>query len=229
MSDQLTVPEAGATDLTVMPDLTGAQHASQEMFDVLVRSNFMPRVQLCGGSSDIVKEAKIAIGRFALVRGKDDFVDFGQECNLVPLSWRFAAMRFADKTEVFYDPKSDEFKAVQAETGVKDSRCAYGPQFLVWVPQTKEFATYFFGSTSARPEGRKMLQLLNKPVTMKAKLVSTPQNKWHVPVCLACSAQVEMPPIESAIAIAAQFNNPGKSETVEESAPAPAGSAPGRG
>lgn len=208
------------TGLSVLPDLSGAEFATKEAFDQLVRSNFMPRIQLCGGSSDIVKEGKVQIGRFALVRSKEDFLELGLECSLLPISWRFAAMRFADKTEVFYDPNSQDFKNVQAETQVKDSRCAYGPQFLVWFPPTKEFATYFFGSTSARPEGRKMHQQLNKPTTMKSKLVSTPQNKWHVPVVLPCSTPLELPPLELATTTAYQFNHPPKSEIEESKAPA---------
>lgn len=222
------VPVNGGGDLATLPDMSGANHASMDTFDQLVRGSFLPRVQLCGGSSDIVKEGKINVGRFAFVRGKDDFVDFGPEVNLIPLSWRFAAMRFGEKVKVVHDPESEEFKAIVADSGTPDSGCSYGPQFLVWVPQVKDFATYFFGSASARPEARKMQQLMNQAVTIKNKLVSNAKNKWHVPIVLRCSTQLELPPVNTATTTAQRFNaledsHSSEPETPAEPAPVAAG------
>lgn len=197
-----------------LPNLMGDQ--STAIFDQMVKSAFMGRVQLCGGSSALAIEGKIAIGKFAFVRRKDDFIDFGDTFNCVPLSWRFAALRFgAETTEAYYDPNSDEFKQIQIDSEESDSKCAYGPQFLIWVPQIKEFATYLFGSKSARPEARKLNPMLNKGATFRGKLVASGGNKWHVPIVLPCSTPLELPLEAIAISTAEKFNKPPKAEFAE--------------
>lgn len=220
MSETALVMTEAGTGLASLPDFQGNEHASMDAFNELVQSSFLPRVQLCSGSSGVVTEGLAVVGNYAFVRGEKDCIDLGKEVNIIPLCWRFAAMHFGEKMEIAYDPKSAQFKKIQAiaNSGEQDNRAAYGPQFLIWVPHLKEFATFFFGSKSARPEARKMEAQRSKATTMKAKLVTTPKNKWHVPVIIPCTSQLEIPSPEAIAPIVESFNNPSKVEAPVEEA-----------
>ena len=51
--------------------------------------------------------------------------------------------------------------------------------------------------------------------TMRAKLVSTPENKWHVPVVIACQTELIPPPADQYAEVGTKFLHPGKSEGAE--------------
>jgi len=216
----VTKTDPSHSALATLPDFGVAQFAEKDQFDAMVRSSFLARISLCGGSSDLVKEGRMHVGRYAIVRNKDDFVDLGPEFNCIPLIYRFTAMRFEPgKVEAYYDPNSEEFKAIQAESGEENSRCGYGPEFLLWLPIAKECVTYFFGSTSARPEARKVDALCRKYATFKAKLVSNTKNKWHVPVVVPCSIELDLPKVEAITPIVEKFKNPGFSSHDKDTEP----------
>ncbi len=207
-----------------LPLVGAADYATQEMFDQLVRSSFMPRISLCGGMSGLVIEGKMHVGKYAFIRGQDDFVDFGDTFNCVPFAYRLAAAKFIPgELEMYYDPLSDDFKRIVIESEEPNSKRAYGPQFLIWVPQMKEFATFLFGSKSARPEGRKLNALINKGATFKAKLVSNTENKWHVPVVLPCSIGLELPSAEQLLSVGEDFKHPKATEILKDADSAKAG------
>ena len=228
MSDQALVPNAGDVGQQLaLPNLAGAEFATPQHFDEMVRASFMPRVSLMAGTSGMVMEGKMSVGKFCFLRTGDDYVDLGDSFNFIPISYRFAAMRFAgadSKMEIYYNPQSPEFLQIKEESEGPDSGCNYGPQFLIWVPTVKDFATYHFGSKSARPIARDAGRLLNQNATMKAKLVQgkqTPPKKWHVPQIFPCSMQLELPDIATATAVAEKFNKPGEKEVSQKEATEP--------
>lgn len=198
-----------ATALASLPDLGAPQYGAPEHFDQLVRASFLSRVTLCTGNNKLITAGHMGAGKYALVRGEDDFVDLGVSLDCIPLARRYAAMDFSgEKPVIDHNPESETFKEIVTRSKTDNSQCQYGVQFLLWVPQVKEFSTFFFGSTSSRPEARKMDQRMKAPVTMKAKLVKTPKFQWHVPVILPCSAQLEPPPAGPYLTIGQQFLNP---------------------
>lgn len=199
-----------------------SQHADDTTFEALVRSAFLPRVQLCGGNNDFAKEGKIGVGRFAFIRNKDDFVDLTNEFQFFALGYRFAAMKFAaGNVEQYFNPNSDDFKRIQAESEEKDSKCAYGPQFLLWVPAVHDFATFLFGSKSSRPEGRNMRRCMdaNMAGILKSRLVSSQDYKWHVPAIIPYSGAIDPFDVAAAKPLAERFLNPGDSNVETEFVP----------
>lgn len=180
MSNELTKNESSA--LAAIPDFGVAAYSKADDFSEIARPGFLPRLAIINGMSKMA--SKILPGSIALIRSEDDFVDFGKECHLIPLLFRFAAMRFDPEFEAFYDKSLPEFQKIVEDSQQPNSGCSYGPQFLVYVPATKELATFMFGSTSARPESHKMNARLRQPSKLKSKPVTSGNNSWHVPVVL---------------------------------------------
>lgn len=105
--------------------LPSARHTEDEALwsDVITAAAFLPRVQLYGGNSQAVQEGKIQVGRFGLVRNKDQIDDMSSTFDCLPLSWRFKAMRMPGDGNVFsyYDPRSKEFTDIIAASEEPDS------------------------------------------------------------------------------------------------------------
>ena len=188
---------AEESGLSVMPSFQSAELVDPSMFDDMVRSAFLPRLKVLAVTSDLAVEGKAPAGNLLLERGKDEWVDLGKRLEVYPLCYRFLALKFDENNKVemqSFDPKSPEFQQIRAEAQEKDSGCAFGPQFLLWVPSLKEFVTFLFGSISFRPESRKMNACLGTPdvpgcmATFTTKLASNGKNKWFVPVIAKSSA-----------------------------------------
>lgn len=215
MSDELaTQAEASEIALTtapgsLIPSFTPA--ATADLFGTLASGGtFYPRVQLFGSNSSKVIDGKIGLGHYGMTADKDTLIDLGVTFDCLVISFRPMAMATQDDPIVStHDRHSELFKSIEKRANTeKDSGCIYGPEFLIWLPTLKKFATYMFGSKSARREAPHMYGLLSKAATLKVKLVSHDKYKWHVPVIVACSTPFEMPDHDDLKATADDFNNP---------------------
>lgn len=178
--------------------------------EVITAASYLPRVQLFGGNSDAVKEGKIGVGRFGLVRTKDAIEDLTAEVAVFPVTYRFKAIQILDGNVLSYhNPKTDEFQDIQAKSEVKDSGCMYGVEFLIWVPSSNTFATFFLSSKTSRRQAGPLreLQQSRQAATLKVELITKGKFKWHGPVVVACSSPINMPPIEEIISQAETFAN----------------------
>lgn len=202
-----------------------APEKQKELESLSAGGNWFPRLALFGGNSDAVKEGKIPIANYGLVTGKDQITTLGPEVDVLVISWRPTAIDTAGDTVVSsHDKDSDLFKRIQDQAdNTKDSGCMYGPEFFVWIPAVKKFATFLLGSKSFRREALPLSQLMSKAATLKAKLVATERFKWHVPVTMACTTPFDsIPPLEEIAEKVEIFNNPPaqkEPELVEEPAP----------
>lgn len=191
------------------------QGDEKQWLDVVSSSAFLPYIQLCGGNSNAVKEGKIPVGHYALFRGKDKLESLTSSYDCLPILWRFKAMKFGETIISYYNPQSNGFKElVNLADNVPDSNCVYGPEFLLWVPSIKGFATMLFGSKTARRESPVLKDLLEtkRSATMRSELVKKGKNSWHAPVISPCSTPFEMPSVEDVMAQAERFANPKESE-----------------
>lgn len=199
-----------------------AKYADEKTFADMSSGGFLPRVQLMGGNSDLVKEGKIGIGRWALVHTKENFVDLGPETNLLVVGWRPKAMDASDQSKVFafYNPTSAEFKKVIEKSEVQNSSCFFGPEFLVWLVNEKAWAGLFMASKTARREAPNVKALLAsrmdgqnlvvdaKFCTLKARLIKTARYSWHGPIVTQCSASYDVPSMDVIIEELQKFNHP---------------------
>lgn len=188
--------------------------------------DYLPRLQLLTSNSDICKEGKFPVNHYALVNGQTNR-DLGEAVDVLVVSWRPKAIEMGDEVITIHDPKHAEFIRIQEKSETKDSGCMYGPEFLVYIPSVKEFATFFLGSKSGRRESPSVKARLQKACTLKSHLITTPKYKWQAPLGLPCSTPFDIPAIEEITKQAEKFANP-PSVTVERVSEAEKAQAAGR-
>jgi hypothetical protein len=162
--------------------------SNEDDFNKLASSSFLPRLQLCGGNSDLAKTGKIGMGSWAWVLSKDTAIDLGKKVTALVLGWRPKAVSMNEPILTSYDMESDLFKKIKVDSEVSDSRAMYGPEFLVWIPE-QGFGTYHAASKSARRSAPSILQILKdrKVLVLGAELVQNKNYKWHAAIITASS------------------------------------------
>lgn len=185
------------TDLTKVEELGLAIHSETE-FDALTKDfqTFLPRVQLASSSSDMVKQGQVGVGEFVLIQNKN-IIKLGKEVNMLVLSWQPKAIRFnsSNIVESSTNPADDVFKTIQKDFLSTNSGCAWGPEFLVYLPDQKEFATYLLGNKSSHREAKTMHKLLKSTALVRSHFVKG-KNSFFAPVITQSSAVFEPPTSE---------------------------------
>lgn len=190
------------------------QSQNDTALSVASAGTFLPRIKLCQGQAKEVNQRKVARGGcFALVVSKEEVIDLGEEVVMVVAAGRAKALETGDMILTNFDPKSPEFKRIEAESKDKDSGCMYGPEYLVWLPEQKTLATLFLCSPTARREGAAVHARLGRGALLTSKLIETEKYSWFGPVCKDYTSPiVDLPnPTELAEAVD-RFRNERSSE-----------------
>lgn len=171
-------------------------------FDSAIKSesDFLPRFQLFGAKSDACAEGLIGIGRYGLVKG-DDITDLGDSVDVGVLAQRPKAIRIeGDNVICSYFPEivndvitNPLFKKIVEDARQPDSGCMFGREFLFWVPSANTFALFHANSKTTRREAKKLLALMGKAATLRARLIEKGRYKWHGPVITTCSTPIDPP------------------------------------
>ena len=155
--------------------------------------SYLPRLQLMTSNSNECKKTDgFPVNHYALVQGKN-LQDLGTEVDVLVVEWRPKAIEMGDSVITDFDSNSDEFKRIQAKADEKDSGCMFGPEYLVYIPSIKEWATFFMGSKSARNESGNMKTRLQKAATLKSQELSNSSYTWHAPSVVSCSTPFDIP------------------------------------
>ena len=193
------------------------QKFDDEAFKSTTKSgDYLPRLQLMTAASKQCKNGDFTINHYALIRDQN-FQDLGEAVDILLVTWRPKALEIGDEVISVFKPDHPEFQRIQEKSGEKDSGCMYGPEFLVYIPQVKEFATFFCGSKSSRREAPNVKALMRKAATLKSRYVETKKYQWYTPAVTPCSTPFEAPNMEQLAKIVEKFNNP--PETTVEVAP----------
>jgi hypothetical protein len=162
---------------------------SEMDFDEVSGTRFLPRLQLFIAKSGAVSEGKIAMNHFGLVTFKDSITDLGLETNILVINWRPRALDTSDRSNIrsSFQPQSELFQEIKAQSAQPNSGCQYGPEYLIWVFQTEQFATFFMGGATTRNEAKMFHQLLTKVATLKSRLIKTEKFTWQSPFAVPCS------------------------------------------
>jgi len=158
-------------------------------FNFVSGTRFLPRLQLFIAKSSAVSEDKIASNHYGLVTFKDSIVDLGSEVTLLVINWRPRALDTSDRQNIrsSFKPESELFQEIKAKSGMSNSGCQYGPEYLIWIPKVDQLATFFLGGATTRNEARMFHTFLTKMVTMKSRMVKTEKYVWQTPVTVPCT------------------------------------------
>lgn len=171
-------------------------------------SAFLPRLQLMTGNSDKCKKEEFPINKFALISGQK-YTDVGAAVNVLVLVWRPKAIDTkSDEMIVAHDVTEPEFERIKQQSKEKDSGCMYGQEFLVYIPEIEQFATFFMGTPTSRREAPNMLALLMKAATLKPEKIVTKRYTYFSPGVTMCTATFALPDKAECLAQIKDFNNP---------------------
>ena len=161
-----------STELTTFNDLfSGGEIVTQSAEDLTKvdalsnSSTFLARIQLYGRGLAVDKD-QISKGHFGVPRGDEDIQDLGKSVDVLVIARRAKALDVSDKTNLIEttDPDDGEFnRIVDLADNTKDSKCMYGPSYLVYERTTNKFYEFFCCTKSSRYESSKINTYL--PVT----------------------------------------------------------------
>ncbi len=207
-------------ELIVFDEPGSLQKYDDSVANKLTVSSFLPRLQLMTGNSEKCKKGEFGVNKFALINGQDH-KDVGDSVDVLVLVWRPKAIDSSgDELIVIHDIENPEFERIQQASGEKDSGCMFGQEFLVWISETREFATFFMGTKTSRRESPNLKALLQKAATLKPVEVKNKKYTWYSPSVTKCSTTFDLPSKEECIEQIKEFNNPSvqEIERVEEEA-----------
>lgn len=192
---------------------------SDDAFDASASSaKFLPRLQLLTSNSKKCKSGEFPTNHYSLIRDQK-FDDLGLNVDVFLVTWRPKALETGENIISVYDPSDKEFQRIQDKSlEVKNSGCMFGPEFLVWIPSVKQFATFFMGTKSARRESGAVKALLKKTATLGSQHCKNKSFEWYAAQVSECSTPLEMSTKDDLVAAVTKFNNPPQNEVegVEE-------------
>jgi hypothetical protein len=193
MTQENSIIPAGAVDKSI------SRFSEEEFGAVNTSSAFLPRLQLMGSSSAPCKEGKMQVGVWALVSGQN-MTDIGKSLTVAVIAWRPKALDMRDREKIVscFDVKHPKFAEIKnvadnAPQGTL-SGCMYGPEFLIWLPEQKTFATYMASNASAQQEAPNIKKLMEKLATFNITFVPSKKfGGWHAPKVQPCSTPLSEP------------------------------------
>lgn len=200
MSTGLSIPASMATK---------SKYAeTRDIKTLTANRSYLPYIQLMQAG----KSENVAGGEYALVVGKEQ-QNLGSEFLAFFLGYRPKAMQFQPDVKAAYDPSSALFKDIEDRAlHVSQSSCGVGVEFLVWLPESKHAALFFFGNETARGEApngiaiiqgdERLAQIASRPCINKRK------QRWFGPVITPTAAVVEPPNWDFLLPIKEKFDNP---------------------
>lgn len=168
--------------------------------------NFLPRLQLFQGSSNEVKRKEIGLGEWGVIKGKKIDIKLGESFIFVPCAYRLKAMEFGAKVLSYFDPKTDNFQRIKDESKKKDSKCACGPEFLIWLPEQLLFCTLYCTNTTFKNAAPTVRGMLNKLVAADVEFIEGAEHSWHGPKFnISSQTEFAMPSLEMLVTTKTEF------------------------
>lgn len=236
-TDIQTVGSEASDLLALIPDGT-IQEVPQEVVDAMVKSgDWLPRIQLTTSGTNLVKEGKAEQGKFYLIVSNDNLRNLGDNMEFVSFAMRPRAMRFTNPPLSYFDRQDPEFQKIQVESEGQNAGCAWGPEFLVWLPVPGVFALFFLNNPTLRRaapgiitemavknEKDEVIGLKPASILAKVELIKRDKLMWHGANFFPLSTPVAKPTAEDwperLKEQLEKFRNPPKNTVTKDTAPA---------
>lgn len=185
MSDNVLATLAEQTGLSILDEIANPYEDTLAEFS---KGTWLPRLQLEGSNSNLVKDDKIEKGSFALHYGKDKFVGLGKTVDIFLITHRPKAIDLTDpaKPRASYNVQSDLFKEIVELAKSKDKETKknkmYGAEFLIYLPdgpEDKRYCTLHMGNPTARQETANFRPLLKKSATLTVQKIKANGYTWE--------------------------------------------------
>jgi len=199
-----------STDLTLANIYEIEKQQADKDFDIVVSNNYLPRLQLMTAASDIVKKGDFPSNHYALVTG-GNMLDLGKTVDCKIIAMRYKAMSLGEDTLVSFDPAEKLFEEIMARASQDGTGNMYGPEFLVYIPDSNKFATFFMASKTARNESGAVKDLIGKDATLDSKEFKR-KYTWYGPRAYLCATTLADPDPTDLATEYNRFKNPPKSE-----------------
>lgn len=212
MSEEVAVIAEESNQLQIPQESQVAKYVSDELFDSFV-STYLPRLQLFDSNSKDVKAKNIPLSHYGL-KNANNLIDLGEEVRLFVCSMRFKALDLRkddkgnDQVKSYFNPSNNDFIMVKSQSEIQNSGCLCGPEFLVYIPDVKKFATFYMSSKTMRREAPNVKALLNKACLLRTRFIEKGKFTWYGPVATACSTPMSLPTADRLNAELVAFNNP---------------------
>lgn len=207
-------PKNEVAKLDMLADLP--QKYDDSAFDAATKSGkYLPRLELKTSNSEKCKDGSFPINHYALVRDQH-MKDLGKDVDCAIIAWRPKAVNFGEMVIAVFDHEDPQFKKIEDDAEVNSQGNQYGVEFLVWLPEVKEFATFFMGSKTARRESPVVKALLGQAATLKSHKIPHKKYDYFGPTATSCSTPFEMPDRAELLEVVEKFNNPPKTEIEQE-------------
>lgn len=185
-----------------------------ELAPELCGSGFMPSLRLMTSMSNVVKQGKFPMNHFALASGGDP-IDLGKEVDLIVLSWRPKALDMSDESNIIsiYDIEDPMWKDIVLRSSEADSHCSFGPEYLVYIPSQKAYATFHCGSKTARNEAKNIHNYLPQDgaiqsATFGSYLIETKKYSWQAANVRTCPNTLSIGDSDAYLKAMEDFLNP---------------------
>ena len=112
-----------------LEQLPSTQIGSDEVFADLAKSaDYIGRLQLFTKGKAINKKL-VGPGNYGIPESDEEVIDLGDTIDIIPLARRPKAIDMTDSEAIIvnYDPETEEFKRIAAQSLEKESHCMYGP------------------------------------------------------------------------------------------------------
>lgn len=210
---------------------------SLDDFNLVAKTSFLPRLQLCTAASEVVKNEQVSMNNFAIIPPqKADPIVLGKEVDVLLVNWRIHALDLSDRENIrsSFQPKSELFQEIKAtaDSKVPNNGCMYGPEYLIYVPQEKMWVTFFMGGETTRNEARNVHSFAYRkdpgeetakfhvtPITLKSRRIEGKNNTWWSPFATKCSTPFDLPSTEECLSMQQEFLNTKEVTGLEKAEP----------
>jgi hypothetical protein len=150
----------------------------------LSQNDFPGFLKVMNGTSTEVGDEKANAGELILKK-QEDVTNLGKEFDAIPLGFRMTATTYIDdQYHAFHSPESEAYSQVEERSSSKDPETKmankHGPEFLLWIPSLKCFATLHLNTWSNWPAAKAIKAGMGHLITISSLKKSNPKFKWFV-------------------------------------------------